>query len=89
MPKLKNVTAAEIKALQDQTDGILGDIQDIADRIEKGYCDEIAEPAATARHFNAVARAAQNMVMMMLIKLAMQEQKAEIEKLYRQKAANE
>ena len=43
------------------------------------YCDPVESLAAKARHFNALARAALDMTRTMLVKLALQEQRAELE----------
>lgn len=83
MPKLKNVTRAEIDALVNASEDPLMTMHDISDRIEKGYCDDIDNPAQLARHFTAIARAASDLSLGLLAKAALQEMKAETELLIR------
>lgn len=85
MPRLQNVTRAEIQAAQDATDDALHTMIGLHERIDKGYCDDIADPTAIARHFTALSRAALSLVTDMLIKLALKEKEAEIEASFRQR----
>jgi aspartokinase len=86
MPKLKNVTTDEIKAAQSASEDVISTLQDLNDRMQKGYHDHIESPAELARHFNALSRNAGEMVSALLITLAMQEMKAETEALKRMAA---
>jgi hypothetical protein len=85
MPKLKNVTDAELTAALDSLDEPLQVMHDLSDRIEKGYCDEIAEPVRMVRTLLAANRATANLAAMVLFKLSLQEQRRETERLIRQR----
>ena len=89
MPKMKNVTRAEIDALVNASEDPLMAMHDIGDRIEKGYCDDIENPAQLARHFAAIARAASGLAIGLLSKAALQELEAETERLIRARAKGE
>jgi hypothetical protein len=85
MPKLQNVTNANLKALLDTAGDCQMDANDIADRIEKGYCDNVPNPAELARGFLAISRAFADVAHKLLVKAALQEQKAELETMLRHK----
>jgi hypothetical protein len=87
MPKLKNVTAAELEAALMQTDDLLMILHDMHGRMEGGYVDKIENPVSHARTFAALARASASMVQALLARSAMQEQKAELEAVLRERAA--
>lgn len=78
MPKQPNVTDADIIACHVAADNFLMEMQDIAGRIQKGYVDRIEDPVAAAREFTLIARAASNMVVMLLFVDQTQKQKDEI-----------
>ena len=81
MPKLPNVTKQNVVAVIGRAEDVLADLHDISDRIEKGYCDDIAEPVVKARTFISLSKAAAHMAGLLLLQSAMQEQRAEIERL--------
>lgn len=89
MAKLKNVTEAEIKGVIDATDTSLQDMHDIIHRMQTGYCDQITNPAQLAKNYAVLAQATAEMAKLILVKLAMQEQKAELEVLLKERAALE
>lgn len=85
MPRLKNVTIPELTAALDSLDDPLQALHDIADRIEKGYCDEITEPVRAARTLLAMSRASAGLAQMVLFQLSLQEQRRETEKMIRER----
>lgn len=86
MAKLKNVTQTEIATIITDTDGALSDMHDVIKRMEAGYCDDLSSPAQLARNFCWMARAASSLAGQILAKAAMQEQKAELEALMKERA---
>ena len=86
MPKLKNVTVQELAALKETSDNLLMELHDINERIEKGYVDRLESSAELAQHFNAVTRACAQMTSLLLLRLAMDEQKAGLEALLRERS---
>ena len=87
MPKLQNVTEAEIKTLVDGFEETLGRMHDMINRMERGYCDDLTEPAGLAKEFALIARAASDMMVRVLGKQAVQEQKAKLNELMAERAA--
>lgn len=83
MAKLKNVTLEELKALDEATDVSI--FWDIANRIEKGYCDNLETPAELALTFLGVSRASADLASKILLKAQMQEQKRELQALLKAK----
>lgn len=81
MPKMKNVSADDLKIVEKNSEDVLSDILDVCDRVEKGYVDDIEDPVALARHFTALARAASQAAGLMLFRLQMQKQSAELAEL--------
>jgi hypothetical protein len=87
MPKMQNVTEAEIKAtVEKASDEFLMELFDYTNRLEKGYCDDLAKPADLARSLSNVAAAAARLATHILAKAAMQEDKAELQKLLAERA---
>lgn len=86
MPKLDNVTEADIKCEIDKSDDFLGAIHDFANRMEKGYCDNILRPNEIASNLSLLSSACSRLAMLVLAKAAMQEQKAELEALMKERA---
>lgn len=80
MPKLKNVTAAEIDDLVLQCHDILQDASDFDSRGRQGYCEAIAEPVATASAFLSASRALAELAAFVLIKVQLEEQSRELER---------
>ena len=81
MAKLKNVTEAEILAARDAIYEVLDPVNDLRHRLEKGYCDDLQSPVEFARSFAIMARACSDVVVHLLAKSGMQEQKAEMDAL--------
>ena len=86
MPKLQNITEADIKAIIDASEDILHSMHDATNRMEKGYCDDLASPVRLAKDFALIARAASDLMVHIIGKSAMQEQKAEYERLLAERA---
>jgi len=79
MAKLKNVTQDELDAAEIEIN--TGGLWDIANRIEKMYCDDLKDPAQTAQRFLSISRAAADVASKILSKAQMQEQRRELEAL--------
>ena len=86
MPKLQNVTEAEIEAVRHSFDDPIFVMYDLTMRIEKGYCDDLKSAVTHARDFAVLARAANNLAVHLLVRVASQEQKAELDTLLRERA---
>lgn len=86
MPKLKNLTEADILAARDAIYEVLDPVNDIRSRLEKGYCDHLQSSVEFARSFAIMARACSDVVVHLLAKAGMQEQKAELDALMRERA---
>lgn len=86
MPKMQNVTEAEIEAVIRAMDDSLQDMHDISNRLEKGYCDDLTKPVEHAKNFALIARAASDLVVRIIGKRAMQEQSAELERTLAERA---
>jgi len=78
MPKLPNVTDAEIIACYVAQNAALDEMQDFADRIQKGYVERIENPVSTAKNFAVIARAANDMAVRILLVAEMQQQRDEL-----------
>lgn len=89
MGKLKNVTVHELEAARQDADDYIGILQDITHRMESNYADHIESPVELARLFSVLARTASHMAILLLAKDAMQEQKAELNKLMAERQALE
>lgn len=87
MPKLAKVTDAELSDLIERTFDVTGDAADFRDRIEKGYCDSIKETIGKARSLQNAARTLLDLSSALLMKSALDEQKAELEALLRARTA--
>lgn len=81
MPKMKNVTAFDLKELDSLGSQLTHLLLDANDRVEKGYCDEIANPAELARSFLSLSAAATRTAQLFLVRHALSEQQREIEML--------
>lgn len=79
MAKLKNVTNEELRAANDAID--VANLWDLANRIEKLYCDEIENPLEIASSFLAISRSAADVASKIMLKAKHQELKAEIAKM--------
>lgn len=84
MPKQKNVTDAEITACHAAAGGLLAVMQDLTDRMDKGYVDRINNPTSAAKEFALIAREAAGMASRLLAVDEMQKQKDELDALRRQ-----
>lgn len=89
MGKMKNVSQSDIEAALAKSDEFLGEMFDIINRMEKGYCDPLAKPNELARNFAQIARASADMVSKILLHASMQEDKADLERLLRERKAAE
>jgi hypothetical protein len=86
MAKLKNVSQEELKAAGDAASDLMATLHDLSNRMEKMYVDDnIQEPIAMVRTYNALARAALNMVSQLLVKSALDEQKRQIETMLKER----
>jgi hypothetical protein len=83
MPKLPNVTDAEIIACHVAQDAAINEMHDFSDRIQKGYIDKIEHPVEAARAFAIIAEAASRMTKQLLLIDEMQKRRAELEELKR------
>lgn len=83
MPKLPNVTDAEIIACSVAQDAALGEMHDFIDRLQKGYVDRIDNPVEAAKAFAIIAEAASAMTKQLLIIDSMQKQRDELDTLKR------
>lgn len=81
MPKLKNVTEAEITAAVDLTNDFHETIADITNRLRGGYVDELQSPNILARNLTSIAVAAADLANAILVRAAMDEQKREYQRL--------
>lgn len=86
MPKLDEVTEAEIKAAIASGEDMLMALHDFNNRIEKGYVANIEKPAELARSLSNMATACSRACTLLLAKLAMQEDKRELERLMAERA---
>lgn len=85
MGKLKNVTAEELEAARIQAEDLTILIADLHDRAEKGYCDTIEKPATLARTFAYAARSSAQLAGWLLFKMEMQEDKATLQRLLKER----
>lgn len=81
MPKLPNITNAELKSIVTYSETALDDMHAIIDRMEKGYVDRMEQPLETARHFAQLATAAARTASLVLYMADHQRQKDELEAL--------
>jgi hypothetical protein len=85
MPKLKNVTEGELEVL---SGGCIYETQlahDYINRIEQGYCDQIASPIRLVAEFLKASHTLASLAAILLTKAQLQEQRAEHEKLLRER----
>jgi len=76
MPKLSNITAAQITEAREKAEDMIHDLNAMTSRLAQGYCDPIPEHAHHARTFISLARAAAEMASLLMMQGAMQELKA-------------
>jgi hypothetical protein len=81
MPKMPNVTAADLTEANEGAMDIMAALHDLSDRIEKGYVDDIEKPVEVARTMISLSTAASTLAGRILFKLAMDEQRKELEQL--------
>ena len=81
MPKLDKVTNRELQEIYDSLDGPLIAMQEMSNRMDKGYIDRIDSPAEIARQFALVAREASAMTAQLLMLDRLQRQMDELERL--------
>ena len=87
MPKLQNVTDAELQEAMDKADDLIADLQDLSNRIEKGYADKIGTPMRYGSTMRVLAMSALDAQGKIFMHTAMEEQKAELQRLMEQRAA--
>lgn len=85
MAKMKPVTEAEVEAALESAFDLQQTIADIANRLEKGYSDPLPKATTAARAFNALTRTTADLVVNLLGKAAIDEQKRELETLLKQR----
>jgi len=81
MPKLNNITNADLIQIRDALYDALGAVHDAEQRIEKGYCDTIENPVELAKAFISASSAYSGLAGKILIRLALDEQRRELEAL--------
>lgn len=89
MPKLKNITEAELEAL---ACGASSDTQcayDYLRRMEQGYCDKLETPIQLATNFLQASQSLAALASIILTKAQLQEQRAELEKTLRRRSQSE
>ena len=87
MPKLKNVTADELNACINTAQDAGQFAGAIVSRIEQGYCDEIPEPIQAAAAFMGASAILAEVARHLLMKAALQEQRAMLEAKLRERGA--
>jgi hypothetical protein len=80
MPKLKNVTADDLRVLLNELDAI-GDVGDYTDRIQKGYVDDGVATLRDATDLLRASRACADLAAQLLFRLRLEEDRAETRKL--------
>ena len=78
MPKLPNVTDAELTAAHVAADDFLMEMQDHIARIGKGYVDDIENPTAMARSYALIAKTAGELTHQILMLAELQKQRSEL-----------
>ena len=76
MPKLPNVTTAELQDAIVAADNLIIEVQNILERMRSGYNEPLTDPGAVARTFAYAAREASAMVAQLLYMDMMQKTKA-------------
>lgn len=79
MAKLKNVTAEELKAFEDQCFDVGRVAADLHRRASQGYADTIPGPLSLASSFASMSRTLAELSAWCLMKAALQEQERLIE----------
>lgn len=85
MPKLKNVTVAELSEAANQAMEAGQQAAYIAQRAEQGYLDEVESPIQTATTFLSASAALADLGRALILKASLQEQKRELEEKLRSK----
>ena len=83
MGKLPNVTAEELKGLDERGSDLCQELWGVHNRLEKGYADELVSPLALARSFLSLSRSAADVAALILGRAALQEMQRETEALLR------
>ena len=87
MPKLQNVTESALtELLENQSFEISQIAKDFADRMEKGYCDDLGNSMDLARAALSVSRSFSDLAAQLLSHAAFAELKRETERLIRERA---
>ena len=86
MPKLQNVTNAEITAAVERVYDLHQELLDLANRVGQGYCDPIEKPIEAARALNSVIRSAADLQIALMTKAALDEQRRDVERLLTERA---
>ena len=85
MPKLKNITAEELKAAADIAMDAGQQASFIVQRAEQGYLDEVASPIQAATTFLSASAALADLGRAIILKASLQEQRRELEEQLRAK----
>lgn len=83
MPKLKNVTLAELEAAAEAALDAGQEAAAVLRPLEQGYHDDIPTPLRLASSFLAASATLAEVARQLLVKAALAEQKAELEKRLR------
>lgn len=89
MPKLPNVTNANIATAIEHVYDLTEEMNDLAERIEKGYSDSIDNPSSAVRALTGVIRNAAALQSALMLRAAMDEQRREVEALVRAQQAKQ
>ena len=87
MPRLKNVTNADLAKLADAAFDVSQDAADYAQRLGQGYGDTFEEPLAQASGFLSVSRRLADLAYIILTKAQLEEQMRQTEKMVRDRLA--
>jgi hypothetical protein len=87
MSRVSNITGAHIEAIIESLEGPTSELHHISDRILKGHVDPIEKPLEKARALLSIGQAAQEVARQIIIRASMDEDRAELEKMLRERAA--
>lgn len=83
MPKLKNITNAELTEAIDGADELLGQLLHYGDRVRQGYADPMESIVSKVSSLLALSSAASGLAQALLQQMRLNELKAETEALLR------
>lgn len=87
MPRLKNVTNADLAKLADAAFDVSQDAADYTQRLGQGYGDTLEGPLQRASGFLSVSRAFADLAHIILTKAQLEEQVRQTEKMVRDRLA--